>query len=82
MIDNVNLNFVFILYFFLHTGIFNKAGSLNTGTYEASYYQSKNSKFLAIKTIFVDPNSDPYLWTVTDTLVGFNAMIMNRSEIQ
>ena len=62
------------------SGIFNKVGALNPGTYEASYYQSQNNKFLGIKTIFVDPDTDPYSWIVTDNLMGFNAMIMNRSD--
>ena len=55
-------------------------GTLNPGTYEASYYQSQSNKFLGIKTIFVDPDTDPYSWIVTDSLMGFNAMIMNRSD--
>ena len=53
-------------------------GTLNPGTYEASYYQSQSNKFLGIKTLFVDPDTDPYSWIVTDNLMGFNAMIMNR----
>ena len=53
-------------------------GTLNPGTYEASYYQSQRNKFLGIKTLFVDPDTDPYSWIVTDNLMGFNAMIMNR----
>ena len=57
-------------------------GTLNPGTYEASYYQSQSNKFLGIKTLFVDPDTDPYTdpysWIVTDNLMGFNAMIMNR----
>ena len=53
---------------------------MNPGTYEASYYQSQNNKFLGIKTVFVDPDTDPYSWIVTDNLMGFNAMIMNRSD--
>merc|ERR1712227_334912 len=58
-------------------GIFDKVGTLNPGTYEASYYQSQSNKFLGIKTIFVDPDTDPYSWIVTDSLMGFNAMITN-----
>ena len=71
MINNVN---------FLIKGIFDKVGTLNPGTYEASYYQSQSNKFLGIKTSFVDPDTDPYSWIVTDSLMGFNAMIMNRYD--
>ena len=74
MIDNIN----FVT--FRHSGIFDKVGTLDPGTYEASYYQSPSNKFLGIKTIFVDPETDPYSWIVTDNLMGFNAMIMNRLD--